>query len=393
MNKMLEDIVLTERVRYEQHMLVYTPENGSEPIRISGVMGAAILCTMLVDTDEGNRREIAIDTDAEQDAWMLRYEREVRRHAWGMLDREITLLSEAYIQLTADESALFAICPNILLLDLAMKIVVRYMQHLVFESYGAHIWEKVRWEAPFARWLIDAAEIEPLRRQLLHTDWADYKAVIALDNDGVPDGQVALTFADEEAADIMQRYYQWAWNSYQAQLREVPGAKVNSAHHKNDFLSEETAWAFFTDQTKDWDEEARKLWKQWQTNWTDFLTHTLKPEREILFWTKDVSEERQEQLLDYLRLQERQPMHYRCLTAAVYALRQMGYIRRACSVKDQMRWLSRYLSYDYTTHSNSTQYNRAWKSHARYSADIRDEVKRLEQRGVHPLRKEEEDDD
>ena len=57
---MLEDIVLSDSLRYEGHKLIYGTD---DPIRIEGAFGAAILCALLVDTEEGNRRAIAIDSE------------------------------------------------------------------------------------------------------------------------------------------------------------------------------------------------------------------------------------------------------------------------------------------------------------------------------------------
>ena len=74
---MLEDYILNDRLSYADHYLHVT---GDDELQIGGVLGAAILCAMLVDTEEGNRRMIAIDTEAEQRAWITRYEREVRRN-------------------------------------------------------------------------------------------------------------------------------------------------------------------------------------------------------------------------------------------------------------------------------------------------------------------------
>ncbi len=53
---MLEDIVLSDSLRYEQHTLIY---GADDPIRIEGALGAALLCALLVDTEEGNRRKLA----------------------------------------------------------------------------------------------------------------------------------------------------------------------------------------------------------------------------------------------------------------------------------------------------------------------------------------------
>ena len=78
---MLEDYRFSEDMSYASHRLVIRGKD----IEIGGVLGAALVSALLVDTDEGNRRGIAIDSEAEQIAWIKKYEREVRREEWGLL--------------------------------------------------------------------------------------------------------------------------------------------------------------------------------------------------------------------------------------------------------------------------------------------------------------------
>ncbi len=59
---MLEDIVLSDSLRYEGHKLIADMPSAG-PFRIEGAFGAAILCALLVDTEEGDRRAIAIDSE------------------------------------------------------------------------------------------------------------------------------------------------------------------------------------------------------------------------------------------------------------------------------------------------------------------------------------------
>ena len=86
---MLEDYRFSEDMSYASHRLVVA----SKDIEIGGVLGAALVSALLVDTEEGNRRGITIDSEAEQMAWIKRYEREVRREEWSMLPVEVRLLS------------------------------------------------------------------------------------------------------------------------------------------------------------------------------------------------------------------------------------------------------------------------------------------------------------
>ena len=135
---LLTDYIFSPALRYEAHQMIYT-KAGDEPIVLTGVLGAAVLSALLVDTDEGNARGIAIDTDAERQAWIVQYEREVRRDDWGYLHAEVEQLSDSYVQLASGEVQLSDICPNIRLHDLALQLLDMYMNHLVRETFGAHI--------------------------------------------------------------------------------------------------------------------------------------------------------------------------------------------------------------------------------------------------------------
>ena len=88
---LLSDHTIDSRTRYESHRLIYTPED-AEPIEFGGFLAAAILAALIVDTDEGDAREISIDTPEQRQAFFLRYEREVRRDDWGHLTAEINQL-------------------------------------------------------------------------------------------------------------------------------------------------------------------------------------------------------------------------------------------------------------------------------------------------------------
>lgn len=385
---MLEDIVFSDQLRYEQHAFIYDAPSG-DGFRLEGVMGAALLCARLVDTEEGNRRGIAIDSDAERDAWIERYEREVRRDEWGLLMTEVPLLRDVYVQFVDAPATIYDFCPNIRLVDLAFQLMVYYMRHLVLEDVCEHIWELLPWEVPFAAWLLEASRVETRRQRLLHVDWSDPPAVIDLadqtSNNKRPmanDRSVPTLFFESEAAnDIMARYFRWMWTTYQAQAGEFPGTKIGQ-RDKNLLIERETNWTYLLPEMTDFDEDAHALWLQWMTDWQDFLTRQLKPEKQILFWNKEVTEEQQEQLLDYLKLQEREPMRYRCLTTAVYALRYLGYVRRACSPAQIRRWLTEHLHDDYTTKSAATQFARAWNQLGRYTPAVQDELRQLSALGI-----------
>ena len=378
---MLEDYQINDKLRYEGHYLKVVDSD----VPIGGVLGAALVCAMLVDTDEGARRGIPMDSESERKAWIKRYEREVLRDEWGLLRKEVELLSEAYIELATSDMELTDICPNIRILDLAQGLVVDYMRYLTRELFKDHIWEFKPWGAPFAAWLLDAARLETRRQRFLKMDWTDAALVTALNEDLQKDHSDAPTlfFEGESAADIQKRYLKWVWTEYQTIIREMPGAQPRAAKHRTFIAKKETDWLYLKDEIDELSDEQQLLWGQWMSDWTKYVNQQLRPEKPVLFWEQEVSEKRQQQLIRFLQLQEKQWDYFKCVSASIYALRQMGYVRRACSVRDITRWMTQYLTKDYTTKNNRDQFVRAWKELGRYTEDVKHFVAILEQNGVH----------
>ena len=376
---LLDNYTFDASTRYESHTLVYTPEDG-DPIELRGILAAAILAVLLVDTDEGDARGIALDTPEQQQDFFARYEREVLRDDWGYLSAEVNQLRDNYVQFIDDRNNLIDLFPNRRLLSLVMELLTTYMHHLVLETFCEHIWEVVPWKTPFAQWLIDAARVETRRQRLLQTDWTDVPTVIQLAD--IPDETEAPTFVfeGEKAADIMQRYLQWLSDEFVAMKQEIPGAKITSSDRKYIF-EQETDWAFLSDEIDQLAPSEQAEWNRWQKEWAKFLTERLLPRKEIRFWVDDVPEEVQAHLLYHLQLAEQHPAHYRDLTAAVYAMRQLGYIRRKCSDKDIRQWLSEHLKINYMERNNASQFRRAMREHGRYTPEVRDEVIALESMG------------
>lgn len=385
---MLEDYIINEQIRYENHYL----KVAQTEIEIGGVAGAALLSALIVDTEEGTRRGIAIDSNAERMAWIKQYEREVRRDEWGLLGAEVELLNNAYIDLATSEVEWADICPNVLLSDLALQLVTTYMRYLTVEAFGNHIWEYQPWVEPFARWLLNAAQTETRRQQFLHTEWTDPAQVNALYEDLLKEanGQIqalsrdklTFIFEGEAAEDIFKRYLTWRWTTYQAQIRELPGAQPRAAKHRNFVVEQETNWLFLKDEIDALTDDRQQLWAQWMLNWQKYITRHLKPEKPVFFWEKEVSEKQQKQLTQYLRVQEKEWDYFHCLSAAIYALRQMGYVRRACSVRDIIRWMTEELVKDYSTKNNHDQFVRAWKELGRYSPEVKEVVEKLKSYGI-----------
>ena len=382
---MLEDYIINELIRYEDHYL----KVAQTEIEIGGVAGAALLSALIVDTEEGTRRGIAIDSDAERMAWIKKYEREVRRDEWGLLGAEVELLNDAYIGLATSDVEWSDICPNVRLSDLALQLVTTYMRYLTMETFGNHIWECCPWDAPFAQWLLNAAEAETRRQQFLHTNWTDPAQVNALyeglQRDDDKNNEPTFIFEGEDAEDIYKRYLTWVWTTYQAQVRELPGAQPRAAKHRNYVVEQETDWLFLKDKTEALDEAQQQLLTQWMVNWQKYITRHLKPEKPVLFWEKEVSEHQQKQLTQYLRIQEKEWDYFKCLSAAIYALRQMGYVRRACSMRDITRWMSEQLVKDYSKKNNHDQFVRAWKELGRFTPEVREYVEKLKSYGISPL--------
>lgn len=386
---MLEDYQISDNLHYENHYLIVADGD----VQIGGVLGGALLCALLVDTEEGRRRGIAIYSEAEKRAWIATYEREVLRDEWGLLSKEVQLLSEAYIGLATSEMELTDICPNIRILDLAQGLMVTYMRYLARELYKDHIWDYKHWKEPFAVWLLDAARAETRRQRYLKMDWTDPALVTALAdeisnaNANANVDSPTFFFEGESAADIQKRYLKWVWTEYQLMIREMPGARPRAAKHRNYVVDQETDWLFLKDEIDTLTEDQKLLWAQWMVDWTKYVNRQLKPEKPVLFWEQSVNEERQNQLIQFLRLQEKEWNHFQCLSASIYALRQLGYVRRACKPKDIVRWMSEYLSKDYTTKNNRDQFVRAWNELSRYTDDVKHFVAVLEACGVNKLEK------
>ena len=378
---MLEDCQINERLRYEGHWLKVTDSD----VQIGGVLGAALVSALLVGTEEGERRGIAITSEAEKRAWIETYEREVLRDEWGLLGKEVELLSEAYIELATSDMKLVDICPNVRLMDLALNLMVTYMRYLTREIFKDHIWECLEWKTPFAQWLLDAARIETRRQRYLKMDWTDSVRVTALAE--MPDEQEepTLFFEGESAADIQKRYLKWVWAAYQAMISEIPGAQPRAAKHRNYIANQETDWRFLQDEIDALTDEQKQLWAQWMVDWTKYVNSQLRPEKPVLFWEQAVSENQQNQLIRFLRLQEKEWDYFKCLSASIYALRQLGYVRRACKPKDIVRWMSEHLSKDYTEKNNRDQFVRAWKELGRYTDEVKHFVALLEEHGVRKL--------
>ena len=377
MKPLLDDYIFNDRLRYEGHKMIYTPEGG-EPIVLGGILGAALLCVRLINTDEQKERGFLLSEEFRYEPFFKQYDSEVIADDLGYIEAELEQLDLAYLELYSDDQvSIETICPNKRQLSIALDLVATYMHRITIEEYGAHIWEKEPWCMPFAHWLLKAGYTETRRQRFLQMDWTDPALVhdLACYMEKDEPEEPVFIFEGEEAADIMARYWDWLWNFAQKDAATFPDSKVVMAGNKARILEYETNYG-----------DIRPEMKPWMDKWAEIVKGKLKPEKTITFWTKSVTEEQQEALLDYLKTQERQPQRYKCLAVAVYTLRQLGYITYNISVPSIAKWLSERLQNDYSTKNGISQFRRAWNELRRFHPAVKDEVDHLAECGVRSIK-------
>jgi len=383
---MLENYIFDDHLRYEGHKLIYTfAEPTEEPIVIGGILGAAILCVRLINTDEQKSREIVLDEQLHYEPFFIRYEQEVIADDWGYISAELEQLDLAYMELySQDQVNINTLCPNIRQLNIAMDVVQTYMHRIAVEQYGEHIYDLVPWTMPFAQWILNAAQAEPLRQRFLNMAWNDPPLVHTLAEDTEKGRQVEplCVFDGEQAADIMQRYWDWLWDFVQKQAALFPDSKGKIAEYKQLILNEENNYYYLKPEMKNFTPDQLKLFDEWVDGWIAFVEEKIKPKKPITFWTKTVTEEQQEALLDYIKYQEKQPQRYKCLAIAVYSLRQLGYVSYNIAPSTIAKWLTERLQNDYSSKTTLYQFRRAWNELRRYHPAVQDEVNRLAACGV-----------
>ncbi len=281
MSKLLDNYTIDARTRYESHRLIYTSEN-DEPIEFGGFLAAAILAALIVDTDEGDAREISIDTPEQRQAFFLRYEREVRRDNGGLFTTEVQALSEAYMELEGSDETLALLCRNERLYDLAVGLTVEYMQRLVHELVCGRIFDKEPWTGPFAQWLFNAGFVETRRQHLLSVDWTDPAAVYALSeelihNESPEPLEPTFIFEGLSAEQVLNGYWEWLWGEAQKEANLFPNAKVQLAQIKQIILKEETDYEFIKPEMKHFTQEQINLFRAWMNQWIDFVKEKIEP--------------------------------------------------------------------------------------------------------------------
>lgn len=264
-------------MRYESHRLAYRYSDKEDPVLIGGFLGAALLCVWLINSEEGERREIPLDIENEQKSIFKRYGQEVIANDWGHLYAEIHQLNDANIQLAVSEIELSDLCPNMRQLSIAMNMTTRYMQHLVVDVFGEHIWEYERWTLPFAQWLFNAGHTETFRQRILTTDWMDPAIVNALAEPHNQTNEPTFIFEGEDAEDIMRRYREWLWTTAQKQAAAAPDAELELAKLRELILTNETDYRFLEDDLRELPVDTQKLFRKWMTRWKAFITEKLAP--------------------------------------------------------------------------------------------------------------------
>ncbi len=295
MKQLLADHIFSSSLRYEGHKLVYTLQEG-EPIVLGGILGAALLCVRLLNTDEQNERGFVLNEDLRYDSFYKQYESEVIADDWGYIESELEQLDLAYLELYANENTTIeTICPNRRQLSIALDVVATYMRRITIERYGAHIYDLVPWTTPFAQWLFTAAHAEPRRQRFLTVDWTDPALVhdLACDMEKNEPEEPVFIFEGEQAADIMNRYWDWLWNFAQIDAATFPDAKVVMAEYKKSIRKEETDYEFIKPEMKNFPQEQINLFRKWMNQWTAFVQQQIEPPVSIR--KKDI---RQEILLD-----------------------------------------------------------------------------------------------
>ena len=279
MKPLLSDYIFDDSLRYEGHKLVYTPESG-EPIVLGGILGAALLCVRFLNTDEQKERGLFLSEALRYEQFFEQYEQEVIADDWGYIEAELEQLDLAYLELYSNERiSIETICPNKRQLSIALDVVVTYMRRITIERYRAHIYELVNWTTPFAQWLFTAAHAEPRRQRFLTIDWTDPALVHELAcymEKNEPEEPVFI-FEDEEAADIMARYWEWLWNYAQKDAAIFPDSNVVMAGYKESILKEETNYDFIKPEMKDFKPNQINLFRKWMSQWTDFVKTKIEP--------------------------------------------------------------------------------------------------------------------
>ena len=280
MIRILDDYILDDHLRYEAHRLMYTSADGEE-YTFFGMVGAAVLCALLADTDEGDKRGVALETPQQRIDFFLRYEREVRPDNGGLFETEVKALVESYMEIDGNLNILLQICRNDRLYDLALGLVIDYMNYLVREKVQEQIYIKHPFTNPFAQWLFEAGYVETPRQRLLTVDWLDTEDVLdlytELEKGPQEEPQPTFLFEGLSSEQVLTEYWNWLWTEMQKEANIYPDANVQLAQIKKATLENETNYDFLKPDIKDFPPYQLNLFRRWMNKWTDFIKQQIDP--------------------------------------------------------------------------------------------------------------------
>lgn len=297
--KLLNDYIFDNHLRYQEHQLIFTGDK--QPVMFRGFWAASVVAALLSISEEGEIRDINIDSDEGRKDFFRRYEKEVLADNGGLFNTEVQALSDAYLECADDADLLLRICRNERLLDLALGLTIEYMQHLVKELVCDFIYELHPWHEPFAQWLFDAAFIETKRQQLLNINWTDPAEVFALTEEmnslqsasyNLQSEEPTFVFNGLSAEQILNGYWNWLSNTAKKEADLFPDSKVHMAQIKKAILENERDYDFLKPEMKDFTPEQLNIFRAWMNQWTALL------EQKIQSDTPKKNDIRQELFLD-----------------------------------------------------------------------------------------------
>ena len=287
MKPLLADYIFSDSLRYEGHRLFYSVTN-EDRIEIGGFLAAAVLGALLYGRDEGRERGILLNIRDGRKEFFDRYEDETLHENGGLFSTELQALSEAYMDLNGDMTTLLSICGNERLCDLALGLMVDYMEQLVKEQTGEQIYDVCPWTGPFAQWLFNAGYIETRRQHLLSINWTDPVEVNALSEKlsslntqpSTLNSSPTFVFDGLSAEQVLNGYWTWLWDTVQQEANLFPDAKLRLAEYKKQILANETTYDFLKPEMKDFTPEQLNLFRSWMNKWVDFVQSQIEPPAE-----------------------------------------------------------------------------------------------------------------
>ena len=279
MKPLLDDYIFNDRLRYENHRLIYGTHI-EDRLEIGGFLGAAVLGALLYGQEEGRERGIMLNVRDGRKEFIKRYEDETLHENGGFFSTEVQALSEAYMEINGDMNVLLGMCGNERLYDLAFGLMIDYMEMLVEEQICEHIYDLVPWSEPFAQWLYNAGYVETRRQQLLAIRWDDPAIVCALAEflqKPKEETQPTFVFGGLSAEQVLEGYWNWLWDTVQQEANLYPDAKERLAEYKQTILANETNYDFLKPEIGQLQPSDINLFRKWMGLWKDFVEQKIEP--------------------------------------------------------------------------------------------------------------------